>query len=317
MYFCSYFLYFALQFYVYLWFKILKESMETKESDSINRLLLKIEKGEVLLTRFEISKVDDFFDAIGTPGQLNVGGIFICLNGVAEFFLDLKGYKIRAGNMCVVFPLSTLSLICKSDDFKGICFIGNIELFKNIQLPSSTDYYLYIKYNPCISLSKDEQEMLIGIVDAIKQKYDRIDHPFRIEITDSIFRMLYYEIAAIYKKGKPIAQKSLPRKDMLVRKFMFMLTKNYRKNRSVNYYARKLCLTPRYLSSVIKEKTGSGASFWINNMVIRQAKSLLKNSQLSVSQISEELNFPNSSFFGQYFKKYTGMTPKKYRDLEV
>lgn len=288
--------------------------MNLRERKSVAEAICGIAQEEILLDCFEISKTEDFLDTMDIPEQLNMGGILICVSGNAEFFLDLKNYKIRAGNMCVVFPYSTLGVIRKSTDFKGVCLICGVALFQSIQLPSSMDYYLYIKDNPCIPLSDKEQIMLIEICDLVMQKYEDTNHPFRMEITHSTFKMLYYEIAAIYKKGKPITQESVPRKDMLVRKFMILLAKNYQNNRGVDYYARELCLTPRYLSSVIKEKTGSGALSWINDMVIKQAKSLLTDSRLSVLQISDKLNFPNPSFFGQYFKKHTGMTPKKFRD---
>lgn len=270
---------------------------------------------ELLLSSFDISdKSNDIFDAHDTPRQLSEGGIFICMEGEGDFFLDLKNYKLKKGDMCVVFPFSILQTIYKSDDFCGLGIIGSIELFQNIQIPSSMDYYLYIKDNPCISLSEPEQKMLIVICEKMMEKYTSTEHPFRMEITFSLFRMLYYEIIAIYKKGKPIMQESVPRKDMLVRKFLFLLAKNYRKHRDVDYYACEICVTPRYLSSVVKEKTGTGPLFWINDMVIKHAKTLLRDSRLSVLQISDELNFPNSSFFGQYFKKHTGMKPKKFRD---
>ncbi|KAA6326959.1 Arabinose operon regulatory protein [termite gut metagenome] len=129
--------------------------------------------------------------------------------------------------------------------------------------------------------------------------------------------MIYFEIASIYTKRNPIVQENVLRKDLLVRKFMFLVAKNYHLHREVEYYVNELCITPRYLSSVIKEKTGAGALSWINTMVIRQAKHLLRNNKMSVLQVSDELNFANPSFFGQYFKKHTGMTPKNFRDEDI
>lgn len=291
--------------------------MDFMRFDSNNRILYEIENNERLLGYFHISDAEDILSKYDTPRQLSIGGIAICLAGNAEFSLDLKHYKIKKGDIYVVFPFSVFNVIDKSDDFEGVCLIGSAELFKGIQLPSSTDYYLYIKDNPCISLSEEGQKKLIETCDLVVQKYDCIDHPFRMETTSSAFKILYYEIAAMYKVGKPIAQEFVPRKDMLVRRFMYLLAKNYQVHRDVDYYANELCITPRYLSSVMKDKTGSGALSWINDMVITQAKALLQDSRLSVLQISEKLNFPNSSFFGQYFKKYAGMTPKKFRDMEI
>ena len=83
--------------------------------------------------------------------------------------------------------------------------------------------------------------------------------------------------------------------------------------RSVNFYADKLCLTPHYLSSVIRETSGQTVMQWINQAVILEAKVLLKHSNLLVFQISDELNFPNPSFFSKFFKRMTGMTPAEYQ----
>ena len=89
---------------------------------------------------------------------------------------------------------------------------------------------------------------------------------------------------------------------------------HYKQDRSVSFYADKLCLTSKYLSTVIKEVTGRSVLAWINETVIAEAKILLKTSEMTVMQISEELNFPNPSFFGRFFKQYTGVTPLKYRN---
>lgn len=258
---------------------------------------------------------ESMFDTQELPQQLEDGGIFICLGGEADFFLDLKHYRLKTGDMCVAFPASILQPIHRSDDLEGFGFGVNVELFNDIQLPSPMDYYLYIRDNPCISLTEEEQRVILESCQLMIQKTNCHNHPFRREITKSLFRVVYCEIAAVYKKGTPISQEVVSRKELLVRKFLFQMAKKYVKHKEVDYYAQELCVTPRYLSSVIKEKTGNSASFWINDMIIKQAKSLLHDSRLSVLQISDELNFPNPSFFGQYFKKHTGMTPKKFRDL--
>ncbi|MDR0414548.1 MAG: helix-turn-helix domain-containing protein [Prevotellaceae bacterium] len=249
--------------------------------------------------------------------RLSDGGIFICLRGESEFFLDLKNYRLKAGDMCVTFPFSILQTVSTSNDFEGFGMGVSVELFHDIQIPSLTDYYLHIKNNPCISLSSAEQEMLTELCRQMVKKYERVDHPFRMEIVNSLFKTLYYEIAAIYKRGKPVIQGAVLRKEMLFRKFLFLAAQSYRQHREVDYYARELCVTARYLSSVVKEKSGMSATKWISGMVIRQAKILLKDSHLSVQQVADALNFANPSFFGQYFKKYTGITPKKFRDGKV
>jgi hypothetical protein len=216
---------------------------------------------------------ESFFVGNNLPQRLVNGGLFICLRGEANFFLDLKNYRMKAGDMCVAVPASILQRVCNSDDFKGVGVGVNSEYFSDIRLPSIMDYYLYIKENPCISLTGEEQKLILELCRLIIQKNNCHDHPFRQAIIESLFRLGYCEIAAIYKNGTPITQEVVSRKELLVRKFFLLMTKEYTIHRDVSYYARELCLTPRYLSSVVKEKTGNNASFWINDMVTKQAKS--------------------------------------------
>ena len=77
-----------------------------------------------------------------------------------------------------------------------------------------------------------------------------------------------------------------------------------------------MCITPKYLSSIVKDVSGKNAGEWITEYVILEAKVLLKSSKMDVQGIAYKLNFPNQSFFGKYFKQKTGMTPGQYRKLK-
>ena len=81
----------------------------------------------------------------------------------------------------------------------------------------------------------------------------------------------------------------------------------------MGFYARQLCITPKYLTTLIKRISGLSVSEWIDNYVIIEAKTLLKYSTMSIQEIAYCLNFPNQSFFGKYFRSHTGMTPSAYR----
>ena len=96
-------------------------------------------------------------------------------------------------------------------------------------------------------------------------------------------------------------------------KFMQLLDRDFKKERRIGYYSSEICITPKYLSTLIKKMSGITAAEWINGMVILEAKHLLKYSRMSIQEISEYLHFPNQSFFTQYFRRETGMTPGCYR----
>lgn len=97
-------------------------------------------------------------------------------------------------------------------------------------------------------------------------------------------------------------------------RFIRLVQEHFRRERFLDFYAGKLDITPKHLSRTIKIQTGASAVDWINRYVILEAKVMLRSSNLNVQQIAEALNFPSQSFFGKYFKKATGVSPKDYRN---
>ena len=95
--------------------------------------------------------------------------------------------------------------------------------------------------------------------------------------------------------------------------FVDLVEKYHNTERSVSFYADKLCITPWYLSKIIKNVSGFSAPDIINKYVILEAQHLLRHTDLSVKEIADQLNFPNQSFFYKYFKTHTGYTPNSYR----
>jgi AraC-like DNA-binding protein len=101
---------------------------------------------------------------------------------------------------------------------------------------------------------------------------------------------------------------------ILANRFMELVRENFKHERQMSFYAGKFSLTPKYLSLKIREITGKSAADWIDDFVMFEAKALLKSTDMTILQISDELNFTSQSFFGKYFKRCTGMSPKEYRE---
>ena len=97
-------------------------------------------------------------------------------------------------------------------------------------------------------------------------------------------------------------------------KFIRLVNHSNGENRQLVYFADKMYLSERYLSTVVKQASGVTAKEWIDRATVTEIKVLLKHTDKQISQIADQLNFPNDSFFCKYFKRLTGMTPKEYRD---
>jgi AraC-like DNA-binding protein len=108
----------------------------------------------------------------------------------------------------------------------------------------------------------------------------------------------------------------MSRQEIFFGKFIALLTQYHTQERSVTFYAEKLCITPKYFSTLIKKQTGKSAAQWIDDYVILEAKNLLKFSGMSIQEIAYHLNFSTQSFFGKYFKHQTGLSPSEYRSSE-
>ena len=115
----------------------------------------------------------------------------------------------------------------------------------------------------------------------------------------------------------PTRSLSTDRDKMLFQRFLDLLSHEQQKRRQVSYYAEKLNITPKYLSTVCSKVSGKSPVRWITDCVMEDCYQLLSTTDLTVKEISNRLGFPNSSFFGQYFREQAGMTPIEYRTKHI
>lgn len=140
------------------------------------------------------------------------------------------------------------------------------------------------------------------------------------EIIKGYLQALTFNVYSQYKmssdRNNKEKQPTLTRQRDTFNRFMELLQENYTQERNVNYYADKLCITPRYLSRIIHSVSGHFASDHIDLFVIAEAKQLLRSKKYTILQVSEMLNFTSQSLFGRYFKKFTGYSPKQYQSMD-
>lgn len=121
------------------------------------------------------------------------------------------------------------------------------------------------------------------------------------------------ELLHLDTTGKTDDGASSNREKMLFSQFLDLLKHEPQKRRQVAYYANQLCITPKYLSTLCRNVSGKSPLRWITESVMEVCYQMLRNTDLTVKEISNRLGFPNSSFFGQYFREQAGMTPIEYR----
>lgn len=249
------------------------------------------------------------------PTRLNAACFMVCLKGWCEMKINLQEYALSEGMMGIVLPDQIIQHDDCSEDFSGL-FIAIAKGFVDGVLPTMQQLFplfFMIKERPCVHLSSEELQSFKEYHSFLWSKVKLKDNSFRTEITQGLLMALLFEIFNIYQGNN--VQERIPksRKEDLFERFLRYISESYKEVRSVSHYAEKMFLTAKHLSTVVKEVSGKTAGEWIDDLVVLEAKALLKSSELSIQEIADELHFANQSFFGKYFKHHTGFSPKEYR----
>ncbi|MDR0834937.1 MAG: helix-turn-helix domain-containing protein [Candidatus Symbiothrix sp.] len=260
---------------------------------------------------------DDFegFQLFDFPIRVNDLIFGICLQGFIEIEINLKRYVLSTNCLVSILPEQTVRYIRQSDDF-SIQFVIMSRTFledSQLGLPNTLPLFFSIKDNPCIHLTAEERDMILEYVALLKKKMRMTDTMLGKEIARNLLKALYYEGSEIFRQHLPNVKPAKSRKEETFSRFIELVERYCKQERSIGFYADKLCLTPKYLSTVIKQVSGKLAGEWIDDFTIQEAKVLLKSSNKTILQISEELNFVTQTRFGSYFKHFAGMSPKEYR----
>jgi AraC-like DNA-binding protein len=223
--------------------------------------------------------------------------------------------KFKAEAPCLFIVLADHILQCEyfSDDFTGLTTIMSKSFledsFGDIQV--TMPLFRSVHDNPWIHLDQEELNSMVEYYFLLQRTVRRKENPNLKETLKHLTLAFFYRTGyRFYKVGDEFPKS---KQDILVEKFLAIVKENYRKQRLIEFYSDKLFLTPKHLSRVIKEKSGKSSGEWIEDHVMLEAKALLKSTDKTIQQISDELNFPTQSFFGKYFKRRAGISPKVYR----
>lgn len=113
------------------------------------------------------------------------------------------------------------------------------------------------------------------------------------------------------------SRSSLTREQRLFTDFVRLVSQYAAQEHNIDFYAQRLFLSPRYMSTLVKQVSGKAAKQWIDDAIVTRIKVELRHSDKSAAQIADEMHFPNPSFFCKYFKRMTGMTTQEYRERRV
>ncbi|MEE0927275.1 MAG: helix-turn-helix domain-containing protein [Bacteroidales bacterium] len=266
---------------------------------------------------------DDPFYPNRIISSMDECGVFLCTNGEVQVTLEKEIHRIRRGDMYIYMPSLPIRLLYKSEDAEGLLVALDVDfMLPVVQRVANAENLLHVRRYPFFSLTEENfgyirsmlEKLWERIYEEDKDRKGFLQQRLQVELIKSMAQTITYEVLSIYFSKLPIQPMVQTKKDLIFHQFLLSLFRHFRQEREVAFYAELQHLSPRYFSSIIKEKSGNNALQWIVQMVITEAKLLLETSDLSIKEISVQLNFPTQSFFGKYFKQYTGISPKEFRE---
>ena len=239
--------------------------------------------------------------------------IGLCVKGECSFRLNMQDYNITSPSINMFMPGQIIENVTYSPDFEGHAIVVSKRFVDMLNIPGWQQHYMTLYNSPVNPTSEEFMTYVRFFFIMMHKAAQDTENPYRMQVLENLIRVFYYSAMGRFSlNGKG----SATYKNSLVEKFIELVEEHYRQERLIGFYADKLCITPKYLSKLVKEHTGRSAGEWIENHVILNARAMLHSSDMSIQQIATALNFPNQSFFGKYFKRATGISPKHYRQIK-
>lgn len=253
----------------------------------------------------------------------NQGLIVICTDGIAQFDYDGQQIRLRKNDLFLYMAHSVASNFMSSPDFncRQIWFtrseLWNINMYGEVSLADLT----YLKQHPIVHLIPDDVQLLDDYFQLLcRRMRDRSPLLYK-DIVRSLVSTMMLEMLCIMRRDKQKEAESNDsgntnpgvHKRLLADRFLQLVEQSDGRIRKVDDFAKQLNVTPKYLSTILKETINRRPSMMIEHFTMGAIERRLRYTDMTMQEIANDLNFANASFFGKYVKEHLGMTPLEYR----
>lgn len=235
-------------------------------------------------------------------------------SGRLRFEYDKYSVVLNQHDNCVLYPNHIFSVKEASPDYESSVLLIAPSFLTHLRQLHPNHYRPEYHYNVAFHLSDDQFQSLhncFKLLDTISN----IDSVQRDELLTQQMDITA-TLAETYFRLNHNPFQEMGKKDQLLSHFFDIIAAHFRESREVKFYAEKLCLSPKYFGTIIRESTGISAHEWIARFVASKAQELLRHHpEMSIQEVSRELGFPDQAVFARYFKSITGTSPKEYREI--
>ncbi len=261
----------------------------------------------IVLDRFDTEQIPkDYLERYFTH--------ILCHAGSGQFQMADQTYQISENDIVIWLPSVNITHVLFSPDFKASFLFLSFEVLSknNPDISWGIKGFLFSQENPVVSLSEKEKGICQTNFRLLQEKYDDTEHRFRQEVLDCQIQMFVMDMWNIF--AREIERRlHTNERGSLFERFLQLVQVHCMEHREVEFYSEKLFITSKYLTEICKKNSGKTAMEWIQNYTTQRIINLLKNKNLTLTEIAYTLHFSSASFFSRYVRKVLGMSPSEYR----
>ena len=230
------------------------------------------------------------------PTRLNFILMALCKRGRAQYSIDTREQTVNPGDLLFISERHIIDNYMASPDFECMCIMLSTDFYhgfiQNVKNVSSL--LIFSTNNPVVPLTPMEIQTFSNYFQTIREKMTDKHHHFRKELVNALLLAMFYDMSNVIWRVEQKDTQSYTRAEAFFAQFIRLLED---------------------IGEVVKVVSQRTPNEWIDKYVILEARVLLKNSTKSIKEITDELCFPNQSFFGKYFKEHVGVSPSDYRKV--
>ncbi|MDE5731029.1 MAG: helix-turn-helix domain-containing protein [Alistipes sp.] len=251
---------------------------------------------------------------LNNPVRCEGGAVLLCRSGSAEMTLDLRRSTIRPDTVVFILPDTLLMISESSPDFEMSYCAFTHAIFSEVCFRLEPSFFRFIGASPFSLIDRTESRNFDFWFETMEYSFRDRENMFRMTIFKNRLQNTFLEMYdKIQRKVTSLCPTTSDRQTELFHKFISLVHDHCAREREVAFYADRLCISPRYLSAIVRRITHHSAKELIDRTVIMDIKVLLQSTSLPIQEIAYRMHFPDQSYLGRYFKKHTGLAPTLFR----
>ena len=235
--------------------------------------------------------------------------------GTTYLILDVMTLSLSEGSEVMVQPGKIMTVEYASEDFMVEYVAFSRDLFEEASYRMDLGFFKFLAENPFYQHSKETLCRFDRWIASLERVYEDKGHMFRDTIVRNLLQNVFLTIYdTLRRRAVTMKEEYKGRQGELFHRYMTLVRENFREHHNVSFYANQLCITTRYLSTIVRSVAGESPKDVIDHMIVLEAKVLLRSTNMSIQEIALHLHFPDQSYLGRYFRKHTGDSPTEYRN---